>query len=104
MKYLDESLRFYVDESYPNKVIDYYSLPISEIERLLNLRLIKDKNIINSDLFVQGVKLNDWFEVAQELEYLKSLNDYSTIISILGYEIIDEHVIKIYYRKYISNF
>ncbi|MEB6550167.1 hypothetical protein MXL46_13815 [Heyndrickxia sporothermodurans] len=103
MKYFDESLRFYVDESYPNKVIDYYSLPISEIERLLNLKLIKDKDIINSEPLVQSSTLNDWFEVATELEYLKNLNDYSTIISIFGYEIIDEHFIKIYYRKYISN-
>ncbi|PKR83017.1 hypothetical protein [Heyndrickxia camelliae] len=100
-RYLDETLRFEVDENYPNKVIDYYSLSLKEIESILQIRPVNKKRIEN-DKLIQFNTVDTWFEVKGELDYLKNLEDYHRSISIMGYEIIDGHFIRIYYKQNIS--
>ncbi|MEK5394045.1 hypothetical protein NSQ59_27475 [Margalitia sp. FSL K6-0131] len=98
MQYLDETLRFRVKETYPNKVIDYYSLSLEEIHSLLKIQPVNKERAINAQFTI----VDSWFDVKSELDYLNSINDYHRIISILGYEIVDDHYIKIFYQQTIS--
>lgn len=101
MQYLDETLRFIVDEDYPNKVTDYYSLSLKEIEAIFNIQPVNKERIANEKM-IQFTTVDDWFQVKGELDFLRGLEDYHRMISIFGYEIVDDHYIRIYYKQTIS--
>lgn len=98
--YIDETLRFEVDENYPNKVLDLYSLTITELENELDLKRFTPSLPIH-----KFKTYDDWYQVKDELENLKELaKDISIVVSVYGYDFTDcNHYIKLYFNIRYSN-
>lgn len=99
-KFIDENLINEVSSDYEHKVIDFFSLSLPQIETLLNVKPIQDKE--GSNYF----ECETWYDVVSYMQYIQDLNkDFSTIASVKGYEVTDNnyHDIKLYYTHHVSN-
>ncbi|GIN22635.1 hypothetical protein [Siminovitchia fordii] len=103
--YVSECLRFGIDkDSNDYKVIDFYSMSLDEIEEVLDIRKYDEDGHSVSEERIRTTICDDWYDVVSEIEYIKGMNDWNRVVSLLGYELInDNHNIKLYYSVYVSN-
>jgi hypothetical protein len=80
--------------------VDYYAYELNDIEKMLGIREMDHSRI---DMYTHSTLLDEWNEVEEEIKRVKDREDWNTTVSILGYEIVHEHYIKLYYRVYVSN-
>ena len=103
--YVSECTRFNIDkDSDDYKVIDLYSMSLDEIENVLGIsEYDENKHSVSKDR-VRTMVCDDWYEVVGNIEYIKGMNDWNRVVSLLGYELVnDNHNIKLYYSVYVSN-
>lgn len=100
ISYTDETLRFERTINDNDRIIDPYSLSLDELEQLLNIRCFNPRNHYNN---LSSNVYNDWYEVIYRIDEIRSQNDFYTHSNIVGYEIYNEHYIKLYNTCYVSN-
>lgn len=98
--YLDSTLRYEVSRNESNKVVDLYSLDQKQLEWLLGINHIGNRDTSNLRYSI----LDDWYQVVESIERIQSNNNQYTISNVIGYELInDNQYIKLYYSHYVSN-
>lgn len=88
-------------KNFPDNVIDFYTLELEQIELLLNINLITKENkkrATHTQIY------DDWYNIVEALEEIENNNRYniSSHTTVLGYEIYQEHYIKLYIKTNVS--
>lgn len=88
-------------KDFPDNVIDFYTLELEQIELLLNINLITKEN---KKCATHTQTYDDWYGVVEALEEIENNNRYniSSHTTVLGYEIYQEHYIKLYTKTNVS--
>ena|SRR5690606_11786248 len=88
-------------KNFPDNAIDFDTLELEQIELLLNINLITKENkkrATHTQIY------DDWYGVVEALEEIENNNRYniSSHTAVLGYEIYQEHYIKLYTKTNVS--
>lgn len=88
-------------KNFPNSVIDFYTLELKQIELLLNISPITEENKKRA---THTKIYDDWYEIVEALEEIEDNNRYniSSHTTVLGYEIYQDHYIKLYTKTNVS--
>lgn len=84
--------------------MNYDEMDLKEIEAVLKIKPV-DKESLQFRRSYEYEDFDTWEEVEVFLKELKirGMESYHCFISILGYEIIMDHYIRVYYLTHISN-
>ncbi|MGN5650879.1 hypothetical protein [Bacillus sp. Brlt_9] len=84
--------------------MNYDLMDNKEIEKALKIKPV-DKNRLQYFHSYEHDDLDNWEEVEKLLKELKEMgiSSYHCTVTVLGYEIIMDHYIRVYYRTHISN-
>lgn len=88
-------------KDFPDNAIDFDTLELEQIELLLNINLITKENkkrATHTQIY------DDWYDIVEALEEIENNNSYniSSHTAVLGYEIYQEHYIKLYTKTNVS--
>ena len=88
-------------KNFPDKAIDFDTLELEQIETLLNISPITEENkkrATHTQIY------DDWYNIVEALEEIENNNRYniSSHTTVLGYEIYQEHYIKLYTKTNVS--
>lgn len=88
-------------KDFPDNAIDFDTLELEQIELLLNINLITKENkkrATHTQIY------DDWYDIVEALEEIENNNRFniSSHIAVLGYEIYQEHYIKLYTKTNVS--
>ena len=88
-------------KNFPDKAIDFDTLELEQIETLLNISPITEENKKRA---THTKIYDDWYDIVEALEEIENNNRYniSSHIAVLGYEIYQEHYIKLYTKTNVS--
>ena len=88
-------------KNFPDNAIDFDTLELEQIETLLNISPITEENKKRA---THTKIYDDWYDIVEALEEIESNNRYniSSHTAVLGYEIYQEHYIKLYTKTNVS--